>query len=112
MINHILDHRYELLENIGGGGMADVYRAHDQLLDRYVAVKILHSQFSNDEEFIEKFRGEAQGAAKLSHPNIVNIYDVGKENNNHYIIMEYVAGQTLKDLIQNAGKLSVSDTAN
>jgi serine/threonine-protein kinase len=110
MINHILDHRYELLENIGGGGMADVYRAHDQLLDRYVAVKILHSQFSNDEEFIEKFRGEAQGAAKLSHPNIVNIYDVGKENNNHYIIMEYVAGQTLKDLIQGAGKLSVSES--
>lgn len=110
MINHILDHRYELLENIGGGGMADVYRAHDQLLDRYVAVKILHSQFSNDEEFIEKFRGEAQGAAKLSHPNIVNIYDVGKENNNHYIIMEYVAGQTLKDLIQSAGKLSVNES--
>lgn len=110
MIHHILDHRYELLEHVGGGGMADVYRAHDQLLDRYVAVKILHAQFANDEEFIEKFRREAQGAAKLSHPNIVNIYDVGKEGTNHYIVMEYVAGETLKDRIQREGNLSVAES--
>ena len=107
MIHHILDHRYELVEHIGGGGMADVYRAHDQLLDRNVAVKILHAQFANDEEFIEKFRREAQGAAKLSHPNIVNIYDVGQENSRHYIVMEYVAGETLKERIQREGHLSI-----
>ena len=110
MIHQILDRRYELLEHVGGGGMADVYRAHDQLLDRYVAVKILHAQFANDEEFIEKFRREAQGAAKLSHPNIVNIYDVGKEGTKHYIVMEYVAGETLKDRIQREGRLSVAES--
>ena len=110
MIHHILDHRYELVEHIGGGGMADVYRAHDQLLDRNVAVKILHAQFANDEEFIEKFRREAQGAAKLSHPNIVNIYDVGQENSRHYIVMEYVAGETLKERIQREGHLSIEES--
>lgn len=99
MINQILDHRYEILERVGGGGMAEVYRAHDKLLDRCVAVKILHNQFANDEEFIAKFRREAQGAAKLSHPNIVNIYDVGTHENQHYIVMEYVCGETLKDRI-------------
>lgn len=66
MIHRVLDRRYELVALVGGGGMADVYRAHDQLLDRYVAVKILHAQFASDKEFIEKFRREAQGAAKLS----------------------------------------------
>ena len=79
MIQHVLAKRYELLEHVGGGGMADVYRAHDTYLDRYVAIKILHAQFSNDSEFIGKFHREAQGAARLSHPNIVNIYDVGEE---------------------------------
>lgn len=100
MTNEILDHRYEILERVGGGGMAEVFRAHDQLLDRYVAVKILHTQFASDEEFIIKFRREAQGAAKLSHPNIVNIYDVGRDENKYYIVMEYVSGETLKEKIQ------------
>lgn len=109
MIQRIFAHRYELLEHVGGGGMADVYRAHDKLLDRAVAVKVLHAQFSNDEEFIEKFHREAQGAARLSHPNIVNIYDVGKEGDSHYIIMEYVAGETLKNKIQREGHLSVEE---
>jgi len=109
MIQRILAHRYELLEHVGGGGMADVYRAHDKLLDRAVAVKVLHAQFSNDEEFIEKFHREAQGAARLSHPNIVNIYDVGKEGDSHYIVMEYVAGETLKNKIQREGHLSVEE---
>lgn len=106
MIHDVLDRRYEILERVGGGGMAEVYRARDQLLDRFVAVKVLHTQFSNDEEFVRKFRREAQGAAKLSHPNIVNIYDVGKEENKHYIIMEYVSGETLKEKIQREGVLS------
>jgi len=105
MINTILDSRYEIIERIGGGGMADVYRAHDKLLDRFVAVKILHAQFANDDEFVIKFKREAQGAAKLSHPNIVNIYDVGRELNTHYIVMEYVSGETLKEKIQREGIL-------
>lgn len=110
MVQRVFGHRYELLELIGGGGMADVYKAHDKLLDRLVAVKILHAQFSNDAEFIEKFHREAQGAAKLSHPNIVNIYDVGEEEGSHYIVMEYVAGDTLKNKIQQQGHLSVDES--
>jgi serine/threonine-protein kinase len=109
-MGQVFDQRYELLENIGGGGMADVYKAHDKLLDRMVAVKILHTQFSNDAEFIEKFHREAQGAAKLSHPNIVNIYDVGQEGSKHYIVMELVQGMTLKDKIQAEGHLSPEET--
>ena len=110
MVQGILDHRYELLEHIGGGGMADVYKAHDNVLDRLVAVKILHAQLAGDAEFIEKFHREAQGAAKLSHPNIVNIYDVGEEDDRHYIVMEYVAGETLKTRIQQQGHLSVAES--
>ena len=105
----ILDHRYELLEHIGGGGMADVYKAHDTILDRMVAVKILHAQLANDEEFLEKFRLEAKGAARLSHPNIVGIYDVGHDADKHYIVMEYIAGETLKKKVQREGCLSVEE---
>lgn len=112
MVKEILADRYELLERIGDGGMASVYRAHDQLLDRYVAVKILHPQFANDEEFIIRFKKEAQGAAKLSHINIVNIYDVGEWQEKHFIVMEYVEGETLKNKIQTEGKLSIRDTLN
>lgn len=99
MINRTLDKRYTILEHIGGGGMADVYRAHDNLLDRSVALKVLRSQFANDEEFVTRFRREAQAAARLSHHNIVNIYDVGKDEDVHYIVMEYISGETLKDRI-------------
>ncbi|WP_072031666.1 Stk1 family PASTA domain-containing Ser/Thr kinase [Anaerovibrio sp. RM50] len=105
MIDRVLARRYEIQEHIGGGGMADVYRAHDKLLDRAVAVKILHAQFANDAEFIEKFHREAKGAAKLTHQNIVNIYDVGEDEGSHFIVMEYVAGQTLKEYIQEKGYL-------
>ena len=110
MVEGVLDHRYELLEHVGGGGMADVYKAHDNVLDRMVAVKILHAQLAGDAEFIEKFHREAQGAARLSHPNIVNIYDVGEEADKHYIVMEYVAGETLKTRIQQQGHLSVQES--
>ena len=108
MAQRILHQRYELLELIGGGGMADVYRARDKLLDRPVAVKILHEQFKSDREFIDKFHREAQAAARLSHANIVNIFDVGVEGNDHYIVMEYVPGSTLKDLIKQQGHLPVA----
>ncbi len=109
MNQRVLDNRYELQELIGGGGMADVYKARDLLLDRLVAVKILHEQFKRDTEFIQKFHREAQAAAKLSHPNIVNIYDVGVMGDDHYIVMEYVPGSTLKDRIKQEGHLSVAD---
>lgn len=105
MIQRILARRYELQELIGGGGMADVYKAKDRLLDRAVAVKILHQQYANDEEFVDKFRQEALAAAKLAHPNIVNIYDVGEEAGSQYIVMEYVSGPTLKEVIQQKGCL-------
>lgn len=107
MINRTLDNRYTILERVGGGGMADVYRAHDKLLDRSVAVKVLRSQFTNDDDFVIRFRREAQAAAKLSHPNIVNIYDVGKDEDVYYIVMEYISGETLKERIQREAPLPV-----
>ena len=107
MERDVLGNRYEILEHVGSGGMADVYKAHDIVLDRIVAVKILHSQLASDEDFLRKFQQEARGAAGLSHPNIVSIYDVGEENDRHYIVMEYIAGETLKNLIQREGALPV-----
>ncbi|MDB5085548.1 MAG: hypothetical protein JWN30_2434 [Bacilli bacterium] len=103
-----LANRYELIDRIGGGGMAVVYRALDTLLNRNVSVKVLRSQYASDEEFVRRFRREAQAAASLSHPNIVNIYDVGTEGETHYIVMEYIDGFTLKELIQSEAPLSVS----
>ena len=88
MIGHILDNRYKILEKVGSGGMASVYKAQDILLDRIVAVKVLHSKYASDHDFVVRFRQEAQAAAKLSHPNIVNIYDVGYDETAHYIVME------------------------
>lgn len=102
----ILVNRYELIEKIGEGGMAVVYKAKCQILDRIVAVKILKEEFSNDSNFIEKFRTEAHSAAKLSHPNIVNIFDVGEENNIHFIVMEFIEGETLKELIAKKSPLT------
>ncbi|MBS4536106.1 Stk1 family PASTA domain-containing Ser/Thr kinase [Clostridium sp. D2Q-14] len=106
MIGKTLGNRYEIIEKIGGGGMALVYKAKCNLLNRYVAIKVLRKEFVNDEEFIEKFNRESQSAASLSHPNIVNIYDVGVEDNIYYIVMEYINGITLKQHIKNKGKLS------
>lgn len=105
-----VNERYEIIRPIGGGGMADVFLAKDLILDRDVAVKVLKNQFANDDEFIRRFRREAQSAASMSHPNIVNIYDVGEENNEYYIVMEYVEGQTLKQYIHDHGSLSPEET--
>ena len=110
LINRTLDNRYTILERIGGGGMADVYRAHDKLLDRSVAVKVLRSQFTSDDEFVTRFRREAQAAARLSHPNIVNIYDVGCDEDIYYIVMEYISGETLKERIERAGQLPIESS--
>ena len=105
MIGQILGNRYELIEKVGGGGMALVYKARCKLLNRFVAVKILRPDFTNDEEFIKRFKIEAQAAASLSHPNIVSIYDVGNEEDIHYIVMEYIDGATLKEYIEEKGEL-------
>lgn len=106
MIGEMLANRYEILEKVGDGGMALVYSARDLLLSRIVAVKILRAQFADDEQFVERFRREARSAASLSHPNIVNIYDVGETENIHFIVMEYVQGQNLHDLISDQGQTS------
>lgn len=108
MTGHTLANRYQILEEVGTGGMAVVYKARDILLDRIVAVKILHAEYGNDHEFVTRFRQEAQAAAKLSHPNIVNIYDVGKDGDIHYIVMEFVRGETLKEYIEKHGHLPIN----
>jgi serine/threonine-protein kinase len=108
MIGRILGNRYEILEEIGEGGMAKVYKAKCHLLNRIVAIKILRPEFAADEDFVKKFRRESQAAASLSHPNIVSIYDVGQEGDIYYIVMEYINGHTLKKLIsENGGPLEV-----
>jgi len=105
MSSRILAGRYELLEKIGDGGMAVVYKSRDRLLNRFVAIKILKPDFTKDLKFIENFRRESQAAASLSHSNIVNIYDVGKEGNIYYIVMELIEGQVLSDIIKNEGPM-------
>lgn len=106
-----LSGRYEILNRIGGGGMAVVYKAKDMSLHRNVAVKVLSESLSNDSEFIRRFSREAQAAASLSHPNIVNVYDVGRDGYTHFIVMELVEGPTLKQYIQEQGPLSVEEAA-
>ena len=95
----ILGNRYEIIEKVGNGGMATVYKAEDKVLKRNVAVKVLKDEFTTDEEFIKRFEIEAQSAARLTHPNIVSIYDVGSEDNLYYIVMELIRGKTLKEII-------------
>lgn len=104
--NTVLGGRYEIIEKIGIGGMADVYKGTDRVLKRSVAIKVLKSEFREDEAFVKKFRSEAQAAAGLEHPNIVNIYDVAEDRGMHYIVMELVEGITLKEYIQKKGKLT------
>ena len=108
----ILAGRYEIVGRIGAGGMSNVYKAKDQKLNRFVAVKVLKPEFSTDATFVKKFRVEAQSAAGLSHPNIVNVYDVGEENGIYYIVMELVQGITLKHYIERKGKLDIREVLN
>ncbi|MDP4171455.1 MAG: Stk1 family PASTA domain-containing Ser/Thr kinase, partial [Bacillota bacterium] len=109
IIGKRINGRYKILDMVGGGGMANVYLAHDMILDRDVAVKMLRLDFANDEEFIRRFHREAHSATSLAHPHIVNIYDVGEEDDLYYIVMEYVEGQTLKQYIQQNSPLRVED---
>ncbi|ETT29450.1 serine/threonine-protein kinase [Paenibacillus sp. FSL R5-192] len=99
-----------MIERVGGGGMALVYKAQDLLLNRNVAIKVLRQQFVHDEEFIRRFRREAQSAASLSHPNVVSIYDVGQEDDVHYIVMEYVEGKNLNEIIKERAPLQVDES--
>lgn len=101
----ILGNRYEIINKIGDGGMAFVYQAKDRLLNRIVAVKVLRPEFVDDEEFLAKFKREAEAVANITHPNIVNVYDVGCDGKVNYIVMEYVDGQNLKEIIKNEGTL-------
>ena len=102
----LLGNRYEILEKVGNGGMATVYKAKCHVLNRFVAVKVLREEFTTDEEFVKRFNTEAQSAASLTHPNIVSVYDVGSEGDLHYIVMELIKGKTLKDIINEDGSLS------
>ena len=106
LIGRMLANRYEILEIIGKGGMATVYKANDHVLNRFVAVKVLNEEFITDIEFIRRFKSEAQSAAGLTHPNIVSIFDVGNEGDVYYIVMELIQGKTLKEIIVEDGKLS------
>lgn len=104
-----INDRYEIIKSIGEGGMANVYLAYDTILDRRVAVKVLRGDLSNDEKFVRRFQREALSASSLSHPNIVEMYDVGEDNGIYYIIMEYIEGKTLKQLIKKRGALTLSE---
>lgn len=105
----ILDNRYKIISKTGVGGMADVFKGEDTLLGRPVAVKILHSNFAGDDDFVARFKREAQAAGKLSHPNIVSMYDVGFDQGYHYIVMEYIEGETLKEYITRHERISIDN---
>src|SRR5919206_1098944 len=106
----LLSGRYELGDRLGSGGMSNVYRATDQILERTVAVKVLAEHLSDDERFVARFRREALAVAKLIHPNIVQVYDTGVDAARHYIVMEYVEGRSGAQLLQRHGHLSSSTT--
>ena len=108
LIGKVIGNRYEIITEVGNGGMATVYKAKDNILNRLVAIKILKDEFTTDQEFVKRFNTEAQSAARLTHPNIVSVYDVGyeEENNLYYIVMELIKGKTLKEIIVNDGALS------
>lgn len=104
-----INERYQIIKSIGEGGMANVYLAYDTILDRDVAVKVLRGDLSNDEKFVRRFQREALNASSLSHPNIVEVYDVGEDNGQYFIVMEYIEGKNLKDLLKKRGKLTTSE---
>lgn len=108
----VMNGRYEILKSIGEGGMANVYLAHDTILDRDVAIKVLRGDLENNEKFIRRFQREAKSVSDLSHPNIVEVYDVGEEDGQHYIVMEYIDGKTLKQLVHKRGALTVAEVVD
>ena len=107
-----INDRYQIIKSIGEGGMANVYLAYDTILDRDVAVKVLRGDLADDEKFVRRFQREALSASSLSHPNIVEVYDVGDDNGQYFIVMEYIDGKNLKDLLKKRGKLTVSEVVD
>ena len=104
-----INDRYEIIRSIGEGGMANVYLGFDTILDRKVAIKILRGDLSNDEKFVRRFQREALSASSLAHPNIVEMYDVGEDDGLYYIVMEYIDGLTLKQLLKKRGSITLSE---
>ena len=104
-----INDRYQIIKSIGEGGMANVYLAYDTILDRNVAVKVLRGDLATDEKFVRRFQREALSASSLSHPNIVEVYDVGEDNGQYYIVMEYIEGCQLKQLLKKRGRLTLSE---
>ena len=107
-----INDRYQIIKTLGEGGMANVYLAHDTILDRDVAVKVLRGDLATDEKFIRRFQREALSASSLSHPNIVEMYDVGEDDGQYYIVMEFVDGKTLKQVLKQRGHLSVTEATS
>src|SRR6478609_7348209 len=105
MIGDVIAERYEVIGLVGTGGMSSVYKAHDQLLERNVALKVLHPHYGDDSEYVERFRREARAVAQLSHPNIVTVIDRGESDGQQYIVFEYVDGESLKQLVDRNGPL-------
>jgi eukaryotic-like serine/threonine-protein kinase len=105
VVGELIAERYELDEVVGTGGMSSVYRAHDRLLERDVALKVLHEQFNEDGEHVERFRREARAVAQLSHPNIVTVIDRGEQDGRQFIVFEYVAGENVKSLVEREAPL-------
>ncbi|MEG1500668.1 MAG: protein kinase, partial [Clostridiales bacterium] len=112
MIDGLFNNRYEIKGKLGAGGTAVVYKGYDIVLGRMVTIKILREEYANDEDFVRRFRREAQAVASLSHGNIVAVYDVGYEENLHFIVMEYVEGESLKDYIRRKGALPVGEAVD
>jgi eukaryotic-like serine/threonine-protein kinase len=110
VVGELIAGRYELEELVGSGGMSSVYRAHDRLLERSVALKILHEQYTRDEDYVERFRREARSVAQLAHPNIVTVIDRGEQDGRQFIVFEYVDGENLKQLVDREGPLSAHET--
>src|SRR6476469_2836362 len=109
VVGELIAGRYELEELVGSGGMSNVFRAHDELLDRRVALKILHEQFTRDDDYVERFRHEARAVAQLSHPNIVTVIDRGEQDGRQFIVFEFVDGENLKELVERRGPLPVRE---
>src|SRR6266852_7300994 len=107
VLGDVIAERYALEELVGSGGMSHVYKAHDRLLERNVALKVLHPHFGDDEEYVERFRREARAAARRSHPNIVTVIDRGDADGNQFIVFEFIDGENLKELVQRTGALPV-----
>ena len=109
MVGEVIADRYEIEELVGSGGMSSVFRARDRLLDRHVALKVLHQHYADDDEYVERFRREARAVAQLSHPNIVTVIDRGESDGQQFIVFEYVDGENLKQVLQETGPLPVRD---